>query len=65
MVGKPATVVDADAVSYMTAQALSAAFVAEYQYNKWNTGVMFWQYSSDPSGTIVNQTISSLLSIVK
>jgi len=63
VVGKPATSADGDAASYMTAQALSAAFVAEYQYNKWNTGVMFWQYSSDPSGTIVNQTISSLMTI--
>jgi hypothetical protein len=48
----------------MTPQALSAAFVAAYQYNKWCTGVMFWQYSSDPNGTIVSQTISSLLSLV-
>jgi len=48
----------------MTPQALSAAFVAAYQYNKWCTGVMFWQYSSDSNGAIVSQSISSLLSLV-
>jgi hypothetical protein len=63
VVGKGATTADAG-TGYMTAQALSAAFVAAYQFNKWCTGVMFWQYSSDPNGTILSQSISSLLSLV-
>jgi hypothetical protein len=64
VVGKPATTADAYNTGYMTASDLSNAFVAAYNYNKWRAGVMFWQYPSDNSGTIVGQAISSLMSLV-
>jgi hypothetical protein len=37
----------------MDAATLGQAFVAEYKYNKWYTGIMLWQYSNDPNGTII------------
>lgn len=64
MVGKPAAIGDADPGSFMTPEALSQALVAEYQYSGWKTGVFFWQYSSDANGTIINQTMSSLMSLL-
>jgi hypothetical protein len=64
VVGKPATTADAYNTGYMTASDLSNAFVAEYNYNKWRAGVMFWQLPSDSSGTIVNQATSALVGLV-
>jgi hypothetical protein len=61
VVGKPATTADANPASYMTPATLNASFVAAYQYNQWKTGVMFWQFSSDPNGTILQQSMSGLL----
>lgn len=60
VVGKPATINDADAASYMPPPVLGSAILSEYQYNKWKTGVMLYQYSSDPSGTILANVLSPL-----
>lgn len=46
----------------MTAASLNASFVAAYKHNQFKTGCMFWQFSSDPNGTIVAQAMSGLLS---
>jgi hypothetical protein len=64
VVGKPATTIDANPASYMTPATLNSAFVAAYQFNHWKTGVMFWQLSSDPNGTIVQQSMSGLLAAI-
>lgn len=48
----------------MTAANLAAAFVANYKYNGWKTGVMFWQYSSDKNGVICNNSINPLMKLV-
>jgi hypothetical protein len=48
----------------MTASSLSDAFVANYKYNGWKAGVMFWQYSSDPNGTICSGAITPLLNLL-
>lgn len=64
VVGKPATVADASSGSYMTASSISSAILANYQFNGWQTGVMFWQYSSDPNGTIISDAITPLLSLL-
>ena len=47
----------------MDAPSLSAAFVASYKHNGWRTGVMFWQYSSDPNGTICLGAMSALMNL--
>jgi hypothetical protein len=64
VVGKAATTADANPASYMTAATLNASFVAAYQYNQWKTGVMFWQFSSDPKSVILQQTIGGLLTAI-
>ena len=46
----------------MTAASLNASFVAAYKHNQFKTGCMFWQFSSDPNGTIVAQAMSGLIS---
>jgi hypothetical protein len=48
----------------MSAQSLSDAFVANYKYNGWYAGVMFWQYSSDPNGYICSNSITALINLV-
>jgi hypothetical protein len=45
----------------MTSAALNIAFAAAYNHNKWSAGVMLWQYSLDINGTILNATISGLM----
>ena len=64
VVGKAATLADADSVSYMTATALNSAFIAAYNHNKWSAGVMFWQYSSDNNGAILSTAISGLMNAI-
>ena len=66
VVGKPATPSDAyDEGSYMTASALNDSIVAAYRYNKWKTGVMYWQFSSDPTSSIIRDTLSGLYNLLK
>jgi hypothetical protein len=48
----------------MSAQSLSDAFVANYKYNGWYAGVMFWQYSSDRNGSICSNSITALMNLV-
>ena len=65
VVGKPAQPKDAyDQVSYMSAGDLNKAIVAAYQHNKWKTGVMYWQFSSDPNSTIIRDTLSGLYALL-
>lgn len=63
VVGKPATTGDGNN-GWMSGASLSDAFVANYQYNGWKTGVMFWQFSSDVSGGMVSSAISALMAQV-
>ncbi len=48
----------------MSAADLSASFVAAYKYNGWKTGVMFWQFSSDPTSAIVDTAMGGLLALL-
>jgi chitinase len=61
VLGKPATGGDANN-GLMTAAAIDAAIAANYPYNQWKAGVMFWQYSSDSTGAICNEATKSLMS---
>lgn len=63
VVGKPATTADGNN-GWMNGASLSDAFVANYHYSGWKTGVMFWQFSSDVSGGMVSSAISALMSLV-
>lgn len=53
VIGKAATLNDADTVSFMTAQQINKAIIDNYPFNKWRAGLMFWQFFSDPNGTII------------
>jgi len=48
----------------MSPADINAALVAAYQHNGWQTGVMFWQFSSDSESTIISTAISGLESII-
>lgn len=63
VVGKPATTADGGA-GYMSGSSIGDALVANYRFNGWMAGVMFWQYSSDPNGTICAAAISPLLNAI-
>lgn len=63
VVGKPATTGDGNN-GWMSGVSLSDAFVANYHYNGWKTGVMFWQFSSDINGGMVSSAISALMGLV-
>lgn len=60
VIGKPATVGDASN-SYMDPSVLDQAIATYYPIYGWKTGVMFWQYSSDQSGSICSAAIKSLM----
>jgi hypothetical protein len=62
VVGKPVTTSDANN-AWMSAASLSDALVANYHYNGWRAGVMFWQFSSDVKGSFCSGAISALLSL--
>lgn len=64
MVGKPATTSDANADSYMSPTDIDRSLVAAYQHNQWKTGVMFWQFSSDPNSTIVQTATAGLIKLL-
>jgi chitinase len=53
VLGKPAIKQDAHS-GYMDAATLNAAIVANFPYNGWNTGLMYWQYVDDLDGAICN-----------
>lgn len=61
VVGKPASTADANAASFMSASSIGDALVANFKYNGWKAGIMFWQYSSDPNGTICSAAITPLI----
>ncbi len=61
ILGKPAGVGDANN-GYMTAATIDAAIATNYPYNGWKAGVMFWQYSSDSTGSICTEATKSLMS---
>jgi chitinase len=58
VVGKPATLNSADSQSYIDPNTLGQAFLDEYNYNKWYTGIMLWEHTSDPNGTIIQQIMA-------
>jgi chitinase len=62
VLGKPATVGDGNN-GYMTGANIDAAIAANYPYNGWSTGVMFWQYSSDANGAICTEATKFLSSL--
>ena len=61
--GKPATTIDAGG-GYMAAPDIGKAAADNYLFNGWRAGIMFWQYSSDPNGTLINQAITPLLNLI-
>lgn len=62
VIGKPASTGDASN-SYMLPSDINAAIAANYPYNGWKTGIMFWQYSSDLDGSICKTAAAFLLSV--
>lgn len=64
VVGKPATTADANPASYMSPVDIDRSLVAAYQHNQWKTGVMFWQFSSDPNSTIVQTATAGLIQLL-
>ena len=48
----------------MTAANIAKALVANYKFNGWKAGVMFWQYSTDKNGIICNSSINPLMKLV-
>lgn len=62
VIGKPASTGDASN-SYMLPSDINAAIAANYPYNGWKTGIMFWQYSSDLDGSICRTAAAFLLSV--
>ena len=43
----------ADPASYMAPSTLGQSFLAQYNFNKWYTGVMLYHYSCDLNGTAI------------
>jgi hypothetical protein len=48
----------------MAPSELGKALVAAYRHNGWRTGVMLWQFSSDPSSAIISQATQGLLQLL-
>jgi hypothetical protein len=64
VLGKPASPGDASN-SYLTADLIDAAIAAnaaKHPSDHWKTGVMFWQYSSDQSGSFCSTATRALSS---
>ena len=61
VIGKPVTTSDAYNTGYMQPYELSLSLAAAYRHNKWHTGVMFWQFSSDPNSTVLEKSLNGLL----
>lgn len=53
VIGKPASTIDANN-GWMSAADLNAAIAKNYAYNGWKTGLMFWQFTSDITGSFMN-----------
>jgi hypothetical protein len=53
VLGKPAVPADGNN-GWLSAADLNAAIVANYPYNQWNAGLMFWQLIHDLDGSICN-----------
>ena len=60
VVGKPATIRDADSSSYIDSIALRDAIANEYASSGWKTGVMLYEFASDINGTILATVVSSI-----
>lgn len=65
VVGKPATPSDAYNTGHMEASVLNNAIVKAYKDNSWKTGVMYWQFSSDHSSSILNEALSGLYQLLE
>jgi chitinase len=59
VLGKPATTADGNN-GWMSAADLNAAIKAAYAYNGWNTGIMFWQFTSDLDGSMCNNSTAGV-----
>ncbi len=53
VLGKPVTTKNARS-GWMSSTDLNNAIKANFPYNGWNTGVMFWQFKSDMNGSFCN-----------
>jgi hypothetical protein len=62
VIGKPATGGDANN-GWMSGADINSAIAANYPYNGWKTGIMFWQYSSDLNGAIGSAASQFLMSV--
>lgn len=58
VVGKTSAASCGDSASYMSGGVLGKAFLDQYKYNKWYTGLMLWEYFCDRSGTFIDSAIS-------
>ena len=63
VIGKPATVSNADSTSYMSPTDLSQAISAEYQSSGWKTGVMLYEIASDLDGSILRQIVQPIANV--
>ncbi len=59
VLGKPATTKNAHS-GWMSATDLNNAIKANFPYNGWRTGIMFWQFKSDEDGAICNAVWSGV-----
>lgn len=59
VLGKPVTTKNAHS-GWMSATDLNNAIKANYAYNGWNTGVMFWQFKSDLDGSFCNAVLAGV-----
>jgi hypothetical protein len=61
ILGKPASTVDANN-GLMSSADLNKAIKDNYAYNRWNAGIMFWQFTSDINGTFTKEVAAGVLS---
>jgi len=61
VIGKPATLTDdTSKVQYIGPSVLGQGLSAQYLFKNHTQGVLVWQYSSDPNGTIIKSIMSPL-----
>jgi hypothetical protein len=61
VVGKTATRADADPYSYLGADSLATAVEQQFQSTGWKTGLMLYEFSSDPDGTAMKTVLKTFL----
>jgi chitinase len=60
ILGKPAMTADANN-GWMPAGVLNSAIIANYPYNGWKAGIMFWQFTHDLDGSFCNDVSAGIL----